>query len=120
MALHCKDPVISHTLECETTPIPMALFVRPEDELIENAARLHREREDSHVYTKPTLVAKIREYLPFRLLRVLLNDPAALLFVTSLFVFSICMPFLGLYLKHSENLLDLDTMKVKKKTVTNA
>ena len=92
----------------------MALFVRPEDELIENAAHLHREREESRGYTKPSLVSKIREYLPFRLLHVLLNDPAALLFVTSLFVFSICMPFLGLYLKQSENLLDLDTMKVQK------
>ena len=86
-----------------------ALLTRPEESVIEDIYQENGQHTVSHSQLSGR---RLREYFPFRLFRVLLSDPAAFLFVISLFIFSLCMPFLGLYLKSSDNLLDLDTMKV--------
>ena len=51
-------------------------------------------------------------YLPFRLFRTVLEDPPAFLFLVSLVALSLCTPILGVYLKNSNHIPDLDTMKV--------
>ena len=51
-------------------------------------------------------------YLPFRLFRTVLEDPPAFLFLVSLVTLSLCTPILGVYLKNSNHIPDLDTMKV--------
>ncbi len=86
-----------------------SLFVKPEVQELTEFQEDNEELSNTHRHSSTW---RFREYLPFRSLHTLANDPAICLFITSLFLLSVCMPLLGLYLSNSDNLLDIDTMKV--------
>lgn len=50
--------------------------------------------------------------LQLRVLAYIVSQPAAFLFILSLFLIALCMPFLGVFVKNSSDLPDLDSMRV--------
>lgn len=99
----------------------MADLHRPEDnDFVTDIEKTWNEDGDSFMATDHSLrrgghhrvASSSLMYLPLRILRILIKDPAAFLFLVSLLSFAICMPFLGMYLKSTDKLLDLDSMEV--------
>lgn len=58
------------------------------------------------------------DILTLRVLGYIVKQPASFMFIITLFAISVCLPFIGLYIKGQKDLPDLDAMQVGYRDMT--